>query len=68
MLKALFAPAGWLGNSWTATIWSNWKYSGDEKTLFPDVLETLKAAEILIRDGFKVMVYTNDDPMSGQTF
>jgi len=36
---------------------------GDEKTLFPDVVATLKAAEELIRDGFKVMVYTNDDPI-----
>ncbi len=36
---------------------------GDEKTLFPDVPETLKAAEILVRDGFDVMVYTNDDPI-----
>jgi thiazole synthase len=34
---------------------------GDEKTLFPNVMETLKAAEILIKDGFKVMVYTTDD-------
>ncbi len=36
---------------------------GDEKTLFPDITETLKAAEILIREGFKVMVYTTDDPI-----
>ena len=36
---------------------------GDEKTLFPDVIATLKAAEELIADGFKVMVYTNDDPI-----
>lgn len=35
----------------------------DEKTLFPNVLETLKAAETLIEDGFKVMVYTTDDLM-----
>ena len=35
----------------------------DEKTLFPDVLQTLKAAETLIKDGFKVMVYTTDDLM-----
>ena len=35
---------------------------GDEKTLFPDVVATLEAAEELIRDGFDVMVYTNDDP------
>jgi thiazole synthase len=36
---------------------------GDEKTLFPDVMATLKAAEILVKDGFEVMVYTNDDPI-----
>jgi len=36
---------------------------GDEKTLFPDVIQTLKAAEELIKDGFDVMVYTNDDPI-----
>jgi thiazole synthase len=36
---------------------------GDEKTLFPDVIQTLEAAEVLIKDGFDVMVYTNDDPI-----
>jgi len=36
---------------------------GDEKTLFPDVIATLRAAEELIKDGFEVMVYTNDDPI-----
>ena len=36
---------------------------GDEKTLFPDVIATMKAAEELIRDGFRIMVYTNDDPI-----
>jgi len=36
---------------------------GDEKTLFPDVVATLEAAEELIRDDFQVMVYTNDDPI-----
>lgn len=36
---------------------------GDEKTLFPDVTATLEAAEILVKDGFDVMVYTNDDPL-----
>ncbi|HQU17274.1 MAG: thiazole synthase [Chromatiales bacterium 21-64-14] len=41
---------------------------GDEKTLFPDVVETLKAAAELIRDGFKVMVYTNDDPVLARRF
>ncbi|MEJ2382408.1 MAG: thiazole synthase, partial [Gammaproteobacteria bacterium] len=36
---------------------------GDQKTLFPDIIQTLAAAETLIADGFKVMVYTNDDPL-----
>ncbi len=36
---------------------------GDEKTLYPDVVQTLKAAETLIADGFQVMAYTNDDPL-----
>ena len=36
---------------------------GDEKTLFPDVMATMKAAEVLIKDGFDIMVYTNDDPI-----
>lgn len=36
---------------------------GDEKTLFPDITATLEAAEVLVKDGFKVMVYTNDDPL-----
>jgi len=36
---------------------------GDEKTLFPDVTATMEAAEILVKDGFDVMVYTNDDPL-----
>jgi thiazole synthase len=36
---------------------------GDASTLFPNVRETLKAAERLIADGFKVMVYTSDDPI-----
>ena len=36
---------------------------GDPTTLFPNVIETLKAAETLVKDGFKVMVYTSDDPI-----
>ena len=36
---------------------------GDPKTLFPDVVQTLQAAEILVKDGFDVMVYTSDDPI-----
>src|SRR6266702_3439566 len=36
---------------------------GDPQTLFPNVRETLRAAETLINDGFEVMVYTSDDPI-----
>ncbi len=36
---------------------------GDQRTLFPDVVQTLKAAEILVAEGFEVMVYTSDDPI-----
>lgn len=36
---------------------------GDKKTLYPDVGETLKAAERLVDDGFEVMAYTTDDPI-----
>ncbi len=36
---------------------------GDRKTLFPDVVQTLAAAETLVREGFAVMVYTSDDPI-----
>lgn len=36
---------------------------GDPRTLYPNVVETIKAAEILIKDGFQVMVYTSDDPI-----
>ena len=36
---------------------------GDQKNLYPNVTETLAAAEILVADGFDVMVYTSDDPL-----
>jgi len=36
---------------------------GDPETLFPNIVETLSAAETLVKDGFKVMVYTSDDPI-----
>ncbi|MEW5893693.1 MAG: thiazole synthase [Pseudomonadota bacterium] len=36
---------------------------GDPDTLYPNVSETLKAAQVLVKDGFKVMVYTSDDPI-----
>ena len=36
---------------------------GDKKTLYPDMLETLKATKILVKEGFKVLVYCSDDPL-----
>lgn len=36
---------------------------GDPKSLYPNMVETIKAAEVLIKEGFKVMVYTSDDPI-----
>jgi thiazole synthase len=39
---------------------------GDPHTLFPNVRETLRAAEVLVRDGFDVMVYTSDDPIAAR--
>ena len=36
---------------------------GDPKTLYPNVVETIAAAKTLVKDGFKVMVYTSDDPI-----
>jgi thiazole synthase len=36
---------------------------GDRKTLYPDMLETLRATELLIREGFQLMVYCSDDPL-----
>jgi len=41
---------------------------GDEKTLYPHIPETIKAVEILIKDGFQIMVYTNDDPIMAKSF
>ena len=39
---------------------------GDQKTLYPNMPETFEAAETLIKEGFKVMVYCNDDPIACQ--
>ena len=36
---------------------------GDKKTLYPDMIETLRSAELLIKEGFEVMVYCTDDPL-----
>ena len=41
---------------------------GDEKTLFPDIVQTIHAAETLVKEDFQVMVYTNDDPIVAKTF
>jgi len=40
---------------------------GDQKTLYPNMPHTFEAAEALIKDGFKVMVYCNDDPIAAKT-
>ncbi len=36
---------------------------GDKKTLYPNMIETLKSTKILVKEGFKVMVYCSDDPI-----
>lgn len=36
---------------------------GDKKTLYPDMMETIKSTKILVKEGFKVMVYCTDDPL-----
>lgn len=41
---------------------------GDEQTLFPDIMQTIEATETLVKDGFKIMVYTNDDPIIAKRF
>ena len=39
---------------------------GDAESLYPNVAETIKAAEVLVKDGFQVMVYTSDDPIAAK--
>lgn len=41
---------------------------GDQKTLYPDIPATLEAARVLVSEGFKVMVYTTDDPIMAKRF
>ena len=36
---------------------------GDKKNLYPDMIETLKATKVLVKEGFKVLVYCSDDPL-----
>jgi thiazole synthase len=43
--------------------WVKLEVIGDQKTLFPDTVELLKAAETLVAEGFTVLPYTNDDPV-----
>ena len=46
------------------TNWVKLEVIGDQETLFPDVSELLKAAEVLLADGFVVLPYCNDDPIT----
>ena len=41
---------------------------GDEKTLYPNMTETLRSAELLIKEGFQVMVYCSDDPIMAKSW
>jgi thiazole synthase len=45
------------------TDWIKLEVIGDDRTLFPDAVELVKAAEALVDDGFTVLPYTNDDPI-----
>src|SRR5207247_8909881 len=45
------------------TDWIKLEVIGDDRTLFPDAVELIEAAETLIADGFTVLPYTNDDPI-----
>jgi thiazole synthase len=49
-----------------ATDWIKLEVIGDERTLLPDAVELLDAAEQLVADGFTVLAYTNDDPILGR--
>ena len=46
--------------------WVKLEVLGDEKTLYPDVEETLKAARVLVKEGFTVLPYTSDDPITAK--
>jgi thiazole synthase len=46
--------------------WVKLEVLGDEKTLFPDVEETLKAAKVLVKEGFTVLPYTTDDVITAR--
>jgi thiazole synthase len=46
--------------------WVKLECLGDQKTLLPDPVDTLKATEQLVREGFQVLVYTTDDPITAR--
>jgi thiazole synthase len=46
--------------------WVKLEVLGDEKTLYPDVEETVKAARVLVKEGFTVLPYTSDDPITAR--
>ena len=48
------------------TDWIKLEVIGDDRTLFPDVEHLIRAAGELVRDGFRVFAYTNDDPVTGR--
>jgi thiazole synthase len=52
-----------LGREVGLSDWVKLEVLGDEKTLWPDNAELLKAAEVLVKDGFTVLPYTSDDPV-----
>ena len=39
---------------------------GDKKTLYPDMIETIKTTKVLVKEGFKVLVYCTDDPLQAK--
>jgi len=52
-----------LGREALGVDWVKLEVLGDEKTLLPDPVGTLEATQVLVKDGFKVLVYTSDDPI-----
>lgn len=57
-----------LGREALGTEWVKLEVLGDERTLLPDVGPTLEAARTLVAEGFKVLVYTSDDPIAARRF
>ncbi|MSR73898.1 MAG: thiazole synthase [Planctomycetes bacterium] len=57
-----------LGREALGTEWVKLEVLGDERTLLPDVSATLDATKVLVAEGFKVLVYTSDDPIAAKRF